>query len=120
MSSGVLATVPSFAQRPAGPSEPPLDVYANQLRAGATLHDFTLIFGVTEDIGANQVINRDKVTVRLSPGMAKTLALQLIAIVEAYEKGVGPIPTSDRNPAEIAALKASMIRNYQEQMAKPA
>lgn len=67
------------------------DVYANQLRMGVTLSDFTLIFSVTEDYGQGVAEVVDKAAVRLAPMTFKALLLNMKGALDAYEKSVGNI-----------------------------
>ena len=94
----------------------PLEVYANQVRMGATLQDFTVILGVIEEIGMNQVINRDRLVVRLSPATAKIMQANLTTIISAYEESVGPIAISGRLQPELDNIKARLVTAFREQM----
>lgn len=96
------------------------DVYANQIRLGATLADFTIIFGLTYDIGGGDVVNRDRVVVRLSPQTLKTLSLQIDAALGAYEAAVGQVPVPERVLTQLAATKEAMVAAYEDQMTSKA
>lgn len=76
----------AFGQRPNV-----TDVYANQLRMGVTLSDFTIIFGVAEDDGQGIAQMVDKATIRLAPMTFKALLLNMQGALDAYEKSVGNI-----------------------------
>jgi hypothetical protein len=93
-----------------------LDIYANQARIGATLSDFTIVFGLTEDAGNGQISNRDRVAIRLAPGTAKLLHLHLEAVIGAYEQAVGTISVPDRLVSELRTMKDGMAAGYTEQM----
>ena len=109
-------TFPQVVQVPFTSVAPPLDVYINQIRMGATLMDFTIILGATEDSGSGQVTNRDRVAVRVAPATAKILLLHLEMLVSAYEESVGPVSVSQRLDAELAATKQNIVRAFIEQM----
>jgi hypothetical protein len=94
------AVVPQVERDPAF-----LDTYANQLRMNATLNDFTLVFGVNEDLGPNRFVIRDKAAVHLPPTVAKVLLAQLQAVIEAYEQAVAPIPAPSDLAAQTAQIK---------------
>lgn len=94
----------------------PVDIYANQIRIGTTLADFTLVFGSTEDAGLGQVINRDRAIVRLAPGTAKSLLLHLTMILQSYEEAIGPLPMPAQMVAELADIKQKITAGYAEQM----
>jgi hypothetical protein len=68
-----------------------VDTYANQIRLSANLSDLALVFGVIEDAGLGQMINSDRVSVRLSLPTAKALMLNLKVAIESYEKNVEQI-----------------------------
>lgn len=83
-----------------------VDVYSNQVRLGVTISDITIVFGLMEDAGPNQIVNKDKVAVHLAPTSAKSLMMHLKAAVEAYEKGAGEIPI----PYSVLGSVASIIQ----------
>jgi len=93
-----------------------VDIYANQLRLGSTLHDFTIIFGATDDQGRGQIGSRDLATVRLAPALAKILQMHLRAAVEAYEKKVGPIGISARAEGDMERVRETLEKAYSDQM----
>jgi hypothetical protein len=69
-----------------------LDTYANQVRLGTTISDFTIIFGVSDDRGPAGVHLKDVVAIHLAPGTMKLLLGNLKSTVEAYEASIGTIP----------------------------
>lgn len=85
-----------------------VDTYANQLRMNANLADFTLIFGVNDDVGRDQFQVRDRVAVHLPPSVAKTLLAQLQAMIESYEEVIAPIPVPHNLDAHLDAIKTQM------------
>lgn len=109
-------TFPQMVQASFTPVVPPLDVYINQIRMGATLMDLTIILGATEDSGTGQVTNRDRVIVRVSPATAKILLSHLQMIVSAYEEAVGPITVSQRLEVELMTIKQNIVGAFTEQM----
>jgi hypothetical protein len=113
--SGPQFVVPNVFQMPRDIS-PPLDVYANQIRLGATLQDFTIILGTTEDLGIGQIGTKDRVVVRLAPATAKLLQLHLAAAVEAYEEAIGPIAMSESLGTQLATVKEKIVAAYKQQM----
>ncbi len=99
-----LPVAPRFERDPAF-----LDTYATQLRLNASLADFTLVFGVNDDIGPGNLAIRDKVAVHLPPVTAKILALQLRSIIDAYEEAVGEIPLPLNFDRYLEEAKSSLL-----------
>ena len=97
------ANEPRFERDPAF-----LDTYANHLRLNIQMSDFTLFFGVTDNLGPNDVVNRDKVAVHLPPTVAKILLVELQAVIDAYEKAVAPIPVPFDLEAHIQAIRPQL------------
>jgi hypothetical protein len=117
MSAHTGAFFPQIA--PPNPLRPVFDVYVNQVRLGATLSDFTIICGATEDAGFGNIVNQDKVTIRLAPGTAKMLYLNLITAISAYEESVAPIPVPHNLAKTLEDIKERISSNYRQQMESP-
>jgi hypothetical protein len=67
-----------------------VSLYANQIRLGTSINDFTLLFGVTEDHGGQQVLV-DKAAISMSPISFKALVAHVNMVLSAYEETIGPI-----------------------------
>ena len=98
------------------------ELFANQLRLGVTITDFTLIFGSTlpqqgaASSGEVFGVVSDKVALHLAPGMLKQLLLQIEMAVAAYETVMGSIKIPDKLPASLARHKAQLIEMLGQQM----
>lgn len=91
------------------------DSYANQIRMGVTLSDFTLIFGVIVDRGKAGSVNCDKCIVRLAPTTFKQLHLQMSAALAAYEQSIGEIPTPKNLVGMGEKIQTVLSKNLKEQ-----
>lgn len=89
-----------------------VDTYANQLRMGATLSDFTLIFSVTEERGLGQTVVREKVAVHMPPTVAKMLLVQMQAAIESYEKAVASIPVPHDFQAHVDTIRTQLSEGF--------
>lgn len=112
--SGTQAT--PLQARPAVRNADAVDIYANQLRLGSTLHDFTIIFGATDDRGVGQITSRDLATVRLAPALAKILEMHLRTAIDAYESVVGEIPISPRAKDDLEKVHETLVKAYSSHM----
>ncbi|MBV0888152.1 hypothetical protein KTQ54_06320 [Komagataeibacter oboediens] len=92
------------------------DVYANQIRMGVTLSDFSLVFGAIADRGKQGSHNVDKCIVRLAPITFKQLYIQMSATLEAYEQSVGKIPTSKKIVDGSKKIQKVLSINLKEQL----
>ena len=92
------------------------DSYVNQIRLGATISDFTIICGISEDNGQGQTVVKDKVVVRLAPGTAKLLLLNLQMAISAHEEVIGPINMPHKLAENLEMNKEKIILLYKEQM----
>jgi hypothetical protein len=97
----------------AGPLAP--EVFANQMRMGVTVTDFTLVFAATGAAG----VPVDKVSVYLAPGMLKQLLLQVAMAVEVYEETVAPISVPRRMDEFIQRIRAELTTGLRSQMDGP-
>jgi len=97
-----------------------LDIYANQLRIGASFADLTLIFGVIDDRGPGDLVVLDKAAVRLSPTAAKILYLHLGKVIETYEKAVKPIPVPAGLNEQLALIPDRLTKILSGEMEIPA
>jgi hypothetical protein len=96
-----------------------VDTYSNQLRIGATLNDFTITFGITDDQGPGQIHTKDRVAVHLAPGTAKLLVANLRALVEAYEAAISPIVSPDGLDERLKELTEEFASALKEQLKAP-
>lgn len=94
------------------------DIFANQLRLGVTLTDFTLVFGVSEESPAGAV-TRDRAIIRLAPGMVKQLVAHLEMIVSAYEEAIAPIPVQARLNDHLVMIRQTLLSTLRERLAGP-
>ncbi len=85
-----------------------LDTYANHLRLNIQMSDFTLFFGVTDELGPGNPVIRGNVAVHLAPTTAKILLAELQAVVETYEKVVAPIPVPADLEAHVQAIRPQL------------
>lgn len=98
------------------------ELFANQLRLGVTLTDFTLVFGSTvpqpdaSQAGAGFGIMSDNVALHLAPGMLKQLLLQSEMAVAAYEAVMGPIKVPSKLTAFLENHKEKLIKMLRHQM----
>lgn len=95
------------------------EVFANQLRIGATFSDFTLVFGTTDSAGipgqaATTV--RDRIAVHVAPGMLKQLLLHIQMVVDAYETAIGSIPIPAGSAEALEAHRKALIANLRQHM----
>jgi hypothetical protein len=96
-----------------------LDTYVNQIRLSANLSDISLVFGVVEDIGPNQLVNKDRVTIRMTMATAKALMQHLEAAVGGYEAAVAPIPMPFGSAEGVAALKSGVEETLGNMLRSP-
>ncbi len=96
------------------------DIFANQLRMGVTVADFTIVFGVAADGGAGPPIVLDKAIVHVAPVMLKQMLLNIAMAVEAYEEVMGEIKAPKPMVAQVALLKERLITILRQQMDGPA
>ena len=89
------------------------DIYANQVRLGVTLTDFTIIFGIADDLGS-QTINKDLAAIRLSPGTMKLLLVQMSAVLSAYETACGQIPSFAIDQGRETEMMDNVTKSLQE------
>jgi hypothetical protein len=108
-----------FPGPPPGSAVPPWpfqgmtsEIYANQLRLGATISDFAVVFGLQGPAGGV----RDRMIVHLAPTTLKQLALNVQMAVEAYEEAVGPISMPAGVKDQVAQFKRDLITGLREQM----
>lgn len=77
------------------------EVYANAITVSSTFFDFTLSFKkeiVFETEGGKQEKEMEDVSfIRVSPQMAKALAVLLNNNISSYEEKYGPIPDFPKN-----------------------
>ena len=93
--------------------------YANQARVGLTLSDFTLIFGVSDDLGIGAVAAKDLVGVHLAPGTFKALLMHLNMMLEVYEEKIGTINISPGVSREVESQRSRMAEALEMQMNPP-
>jgi hypothetical protein len=72
------------------------ETFANQMRMGVTVTDFTLIFGVGADAGTGPPMLIDKAIIHVAPGMLKQIAQNLAMAVAAYEEVLGKLESQNR------------------------
>lgn len=89
-----------------------VDVYANQLRIGTTVSDFTLVFGASDE----GFTVSDQVSVRLAPGTLKMLFLNVKMALEAYEQAIGEIPVPSKLEQQISKNKITLADGLKRHM----
>lgn len=109
---------PGLAQRLFGGGPVP-EVFANQLRMGVTVTDFTIVFGTAVDMGGTAVV-ADRAIVHVAPGMLKQILQNLIMAVNAYEEVMGEIRVPKPLEGQLANLKTQVISMLRQQMDGPA
>ncbi len=67
-------------------------LYANNVQIEGTFWDLKLAFGEIVKADETSLVTRDRVTVTISPQLAKRLAKILVDNVEGYERKFGKIP----------------------------
>lgn len=106
---------PAFAQRLFG-SAPVPEVFANQMRMGVTITDFTLVFGAAVDIGGGTPMAIDKSVVHVAPGMLKQMLQNITMAVEAYEEVMGEIRLPAPLAGHLANLRIQLTTMLRQQM----
>ena len=106
--------------RPAGaPAQEVPDIFANQMRMGVTLTDFTLIFSVIAESGPTGAVNKDRAIIHLAPGMLKQLLLNTQMAVKAYEDAIAEIPIPKQIQQQLDQIGASLRDSLRAQMDGP-
>lgn len=115
--SDVRPQLPRFVAA-AMPQRDPLypEVYANQLRMGITLSDFTLVFSTSNE-RTNAI--EDKATVRLAPLTAKLLLQNLQMVLSVYEEKFGAINIPPKMMAQMEEQRKGLRDHLSEQLAPP-
>ena len=76
---------------PIGRSSNYVDVYASIIRMNMTPTDFTVIFGVNEDLGPGLLIPQDRASVRVSPQTLRILIENAALFLRAWEAQFGKV-----------------------------
>lgn len=113
-----LLVMASNANRPIR-DEKYLSVYANIVRLGASINDFSLTFSLMEDI-AGQPSLVDKTTVFLSPVSFKAFVANVAMVLEQYESVMGSIPQSQGTVDAMNDLAPQVRANFDKQFGKAA
>lgn len=92
-----------------------MDTFANTLRVGNSVNDFTLVFGTIDDYGPGNLQHSDRVSVHLSPQMLKIVAQQLSANVEAYELAFGTIKLPKAVESSFDSIREQLTRMFAQQ-----
>ncbi len=97
----------------------PLEIYANNVRMGATLSDFVVVLGAIRDRGNNPAVVKDLVAARMAPRTTKILLMNLQAALSAYEDVFGEIrmPTSFKQ--DTVTVHATLVNAFTAQMSAP-
>ena len=111
---------PALAQRLFAPGNIP-ETFANQMRMGVTVTDFTLVFGTAIDAGPNMApVALDRSIIHVAPGMLKQIFQNIAMAVEAYEEVMGEIKLPHQLAANLANVKAHLVVMLRQQMDAPA
>lgn len=95
------------------------DIYANQVRMAVLPTDISIVFSVTSDRGPGVFTLDDKATIRMAPGTAKLLFLQIKTAIEAYEKAIGEIKIPAQAAQQIEAHRENITKGLSDQMSPP-
>ena len=97
----------------------PLEIYANNVRMGATLSDFVIVLGAIRDRGANAPVVQDLVAARLSPMTTKVLLMNLQAAMLAYEEVLGEIRLPNSVTQDMETVRTTLVNAFAAQMTAP-
>lgn len=106
------------AQRSLGGGAVP-EVFANQMRMGVTVTDFTIVFGIAVDGGSDTAMLADKVSIHVAPGMLKQILLNIESALSAYEEVMGEIRVPNSLVANVAGIKTHLAMMLRQQMDGP-